>query len=294
MAESNRILILGASGLFGHKLWQRLGKKFPDTWATVRGSRADYDDFKIFQSDRIIYGSDLLIPNRLEEILNQTSPDVIINSVGITKRHLGDSTDSKRICDAIRLNSELPHAIAAWAKPREARVIHFSTDCVFDGKKGHYKETDLPTPTDLYGQTKFLGEPHEGEGRCFTLRSSFIGRELFNHTELLEWFLQQKGKKIRGFRQAIYSGIASWVLADIVGEIIEKHPHLNGLYQVASQQISKYDLLCQIRQIFNIQVEIEPDDNFVCKRNLDGSRFLAETGIEIPSWQKMLEGIVND
>lgn len=294
MPNPTRILILGGSGLIGHKLLQRLSRRFTDVWVTLRGQPSEYSTLKFLPKDRTLYGVDVLSADTLEQNLDQAKPDVLINCIGLTKRHLKDSGDAAGISRMVRLNSDLPHRLAAWARSHEARVIQLSTDCVFDGKKGRYSETDVPNASDLYGRTKALGELSAAEGRCLTIRSSFIGRELFYKTELVEWLLSEKGKKIKGFRQAIYSGLASWVLADLVGDLIEKHPDLMGLYHVASDPINKYDLLCRLKDAFDLDVEIAPDDTFVCKRDLAGGRLREATGFVSPPWTEMVKGIAND
>ncbi|MBI5139189.1 SDR family oxidoreductase [Candidatus Nomurabacteria bacterium] len=292
MANSKRILILGGSGMLGHKLWQRLRQHFPQTCTTLRGPYSNYAKLKFFDSPQVLYDTDLLTQNALETVLNRANPEVILNCVGITKRHIYNQTNPYSVAQAIRLNAELPHRISAWAKHKQARVIQFSTDCVFDGTKGNYKENDPCTALDIYGLSKTLGELNAEH--CLTIRSSFIGHELFHKTELLEWFLQQRGKSIQGFTQAIYSGLAVWVLADLVVDLIEKFQDLNGLYHVSSQPINKYELLCQMQEIFDINAIINKDDTVVCKRDLDGSKFSKITGFQAPSWPEMLKGIAKD
>jgi dTDP-4-dehydrorhamnose reductase len=111
---------------------------------------------------------------------------------------------------------------------------------------------------------------------------------------LLEWFLAQKGGVVRGFRRALYTGISNIYCADLVGEIIERWPHLQGLYQVASEVITKYDLLCLAREAYDINVEIEPDDSVEVRRNLDGDKFRRSTGIVTPSWRTMMNDLAAD
>jgi dTDP-4-dehydrorhamnose reductase len=283
-----RILILGGTGMFGHKLWQHLGARFPDTFVTVRKTRADYRRYRIFDDPRVIENIELSRQRYLLAVLNQAAPDVIVNCVAITKRH----QPALNPLPSIQLNAMLPHRLADWANANGARLISVSTDCVFDGKKGDYTEEDEPNAWDLYGRTKALGEI--ADGSTLTIRTSFIGRELNHGTELLEWFLQQSGGTVKGFRRALYSGVSTMYFAGIVGDIIEKFPHLRGLYQVASPVITKFDLLCLTRDAFGIDVGIEPDDTVILKRNLNGEKFRRATGIVVPSWREMMNGIVTD
>jgi dTDP-4-dehydrorhamnose reductase len=282
-----RILILGGTGMLGHKLWQRLSPRFPDTYVTVRKKRADYQRFGIFDDARVIENIDLSRQRYLLALLNQAAPDVIVNCVAITKRR-----QTLNPVSSIKLNAMLPHRLAAWANDNGGRVITISTDCVFDGQKGGYTEEDQPNAWDTYGRTKALGEVTYGN--TVTLRTSFIGRELTSGTELLEWFLQQAGRTIKGYRGALYSGMSTLYFADVIADIIGKFPQLSGLYQVASPVVTKYELLCLARDAFGIKVNIEPDDAIILKRNLNGEKFRRATGIIVPPWSTMMNDLAND
>lgn len=291
-----RILILGGTGMLGHELWRRLSKKFPDTWATVRtpdGASSPLDTLVPALNHQIVRDVDVADFARLHAVLDQVKPTVIINAVAVTKRNEGEKGDPSNIAHVLRINAELPHQLAIWAKPRNARVIHFSTDCVFNGERGGYRESDTPDATDLYGRSKLLGEIDEVEGNCLTLRTSLIGRELARKTELLEWFLSQKGKNVRGFRHAVFSGVATWVMADLISDLLEKHSNVKGVFQVAAEPIDKFTLLQLFNDAFQTGTTIAPEDQFVCKRNLDGSRFRNLTGWVAPSWADMVKGIAD-
>jgi dTDP-4-dehydrorhamnose reductase len=295
MAPSKKILILGCSGMLGYKFLQRLPGRLGggyEVFGTLRLAREKYPKVLEFAgtNTRILDRIDLLAPGGVPQVLGKVNPDVILNCIGLTKRHI-HGVDGER--QAVRINTELPHELALEVRKTGARLIHFSTDCVFDGKRGDYTEASMPDAEDVYGRSKAKGELTEPDGRCLTLRSSFIGKELQHKTELLEWFLSQRGKTIRGFNRAIYSGLATWVLGDLVADLILKFPNLAGLYQVASEPVSKYELLCLMRDAFGIDVTILLDDEFVSRRNLDGSRFRQATGFVAPSWPEMMKGIAN-
>ena len=165
------------------------------------------------------------------------------------------------------------------------RLIHISTDCVFSGRKGNYSEDDLPDPPDLYGRSKLLGEV-EGKN-CLTIRTSMIGRELKGTHGLLEWLLSQRDAQVRGFKRAIFSGFTTQALADTIEEIVSEHRGLNGVWHVAAEPITKFDLLTLVKQTYGLAVEIEPDEAFVCDRSLNGSRFNSATGFRSPSWPEL-------
>jgi dTDP-4-dehydrorhamnose reductase len=282
-----RILILGATGMLGHKLWQLLPQRFADTHATVR-SRPVLTGCRLFDDERVIAGVDAADFRVVAAVLDRLEPQVIVNCIAVTKRRKA----SDDAAASIALNALLPHRLAQWGAAHAARVIHFSTDCVFSGRTGGYSETSATDAEDLYGRTKALGEI-SGE-RTLTLRSSFIGRELANGTELLEWFLAQRGQRIKGYRQALYTGVSNIFMAHLVGDIIDRHPHLAGLYNLASEVLSKFELLSLARDAFGVDVAIDPDDGFVCRLNLDGSRLRQALGAAPPSWREMMAELAAD
>ena len=281
--SEGKILILGATGMLGHVMWQRLSQVFPDTFATIRHERREYRRFGIFEHGNIISGVDALEKDVVRGVLKGLRPAFVINCIGVTKRYITDANVTECIC----LNTELPHRLAQWCKPLGTRVLTFSTDCVFDGTRGNYKDTDSTNATDIYGKTKALGELRYEN--TLTIRSSFIGRELQNGTELLEWFLSQDGKQVSGFRKAMYSGITTLEMSRVVVDIIRNHSHLYGLYNVSGQKISKYDLLEKIRNHFDVDIDVVADDSVVCDRSLDSSEFRKITGYEPPEWDAALK-----
>lgn len=283
-----RIVILGATGMLGHKLWQRLSGRFADVHAVIRRPRADPINHGLFLDRPVVDGVDVSDFSALRKVLERLRPNVVINCVGVTKRREA-ATDP---VPSIALNGLLPHQLALWGQARQCRLIHFSTDCVFNGNAGGYTEDSLTDAEDLYGRTKALGET--AAPNALTLRSSFIGRELANGTELLEWFLAQRGRTIRGFREALYTGVSSIYLADLVAEILVRNPEISGLYNLASEVVSKYDLLCLAREKFGVEVKIEPDDAYVCKRDLNGSLLTSKLGCRPPPWARMMADLAAD
>ena len=147
-------------------------------------------------------------------------------------------------------------------------------------------ESDLPDPVDTYGRSKLLGEP--ATPGALTIRTSMIGRELATSHGLLEWFLAQSGGSVRGFTRAVFSGPTTPVLSRAIADIVERHEALDGLWHVSAEPIAKHDLLVQLRDAFELDVEIEPDDSVVIDRSLDSSRLRGATGFEAPSWPEMV------
>lgn len=277
-----KILILGGNGMIGHKVYQALRIVFDDTWVLLRQNLKDLKYKELFNFKKVIDGIDLKEFDRLSGILDDLDPDIIINSAGITIRRGVDIS----ISNTITINSALPHFLEEWINGKSGkRLIHFSTDCVFSGKIGAYSESSIPDAVDYYGKTKALGEVTGSQS--LTLRGSMIGRELANHTELLEWFLSQKGKTVNGFKNVIYSGITTVKMAEYVTKIITDFPLMSGLYNVSSVPISKYDLLKLFNENLDVRSEILINEDYHSKKDLISNRFYTETGFTIPEWKDL-------
>ena len=273
--------------MLGHKLWQTLAGRF-DAYATFRRRPAVYARFEIFDLARAVENVSAQDFDSVVRAVAKVQPEVVINCVGVVKQDAA----AKDPLTSIYINALFPHRLAEVCRAANARLIHLSTDCVFSGKRGSYAESDPSDAEDLYGKSKFLGEV-AGEG-CLTLRTSMIGRELAGSQGLLEWFLSQQGKSVRGFRQAIFSGFTTQALAEIIAWIIEEHTELQGVWHVAAEPISKFDLLTLIKDTAGLKIEIEPDDTFSCDRSLNAERFRQATGFVSPSWSDMISRLFQD
>ena len=276
-----KVLIFGGMGMLGHKVWQVFEPVF-DTWMTVRISVNQCMKFPFFNPSKVIENINANTFESVERVVNIVRPQVIINCIGIVKK----LKESESPIPAITINSLLPHWLEELSISYDIRLIHISTDCVFSGKKGNYNEEDLPDAYDLYGRTKLLGEV-TGKN-SLTIRTSMIGYELQRTVGFLEWFLSQRGKKIKGYKNAIFSGFTTSVLAEILSDIILNHPYLSGLYHVSSYPISKFELLNLIKKVFQLDIEIEPNEDFFCNRSLDFSKFRAKTNYYPPTWEEMV------
>ena len=280
-----KVLVLGAYGMLGHELVRRLNSDY-DVYATARSRNGL--KFDAIEENRIILGIDASNFQSIEKTVSNIQPDVIINCIGLIKQ-LSSSSDPLLM---MYLNSVFPHKCANVARDQGARLIHFSTDCIFSGKRGMYKTADASDAEDLYGKTKFFGEV--SYNNCLTIRSSIIGPELGTKNGLFEWFLSQRGGSIKGYRNAIYSGFTTLEMSRIVSTVIDKHPGLHGVCQVASSPISKFDLLSLINDRIDLGITIEPDYSFKCDRSLDGSEFNKATGYQPPSWPQMVDELAED
>ena len=276
-----RLLILGGSGMLGHQLWRGLHAQH-DTWVTLRRPVADFAVHNLFDEAKAIQFDDITDDTALERALGQAKPEAVINCVGLIKQR--DEASDEAL--TLRVNAEFPHRLAKRCGEAGARLIHFSTDCIFAGTKGNYTESDPSDAADLYGQSKHQGEV--ADAHSATLRTSVIGHELGTNLALLDWFLSQRGQAISGFTKAIYSGFTTLEMARIVDRILTQHPALSGVWHVASEPISKFALLQLCREKLGWEGVIEPNDEFVCDRSLNADRFNQATGYTPPSWEAMI------
>jgi dTDP-4-dehydrorhamnose reductase len=276
-----RVIVLGASGMLGHKLLQRLRSSF-DTAGTIQAAAPD-SILKNALSDTKLYCN--VEAGRLQSIadaIDDWRASIVLNCIGIIKQTQAASDP----IPSITINALLPHQLAALTASRKVKLIHFSTDCVFSGKGGNYREQDSPDPIDLYGRTKLLGEV-QAPG-ALTLRTSIIGHELRGHLGLIDWFVKQRGGQANGFAEARYSGLTTLALAEVVARVMQFHSDLNGLWHVSSDPISKFELLQIVNQIYGLSVQLTKDQAFVCDRSLNSSRFRTFVGWQPASWKDMI------
>ena len=278
-----KVLILGADGMIGHKIAQILHENEFEIFLNSR-SRSDilkklYPSCQIFKFD--------FLKSKIDNLLDEVNPDFIVNSAGITIRRGSENLDK-----AIILNSELPKKIDVWCNSNNKRQIHFSSDCIFTGGKGHYDDYDISDATDNYGKTKANGEVNSNF--TLTIRSSMIGREIFNKTELLEWVISNKNLKIKGFDKVIYSGVTTLWMSKILVKILREFNKLKGIYNISSEPISKHNLLKKINHYFDLNIDITNDPSISYNKSLNSNKFFRETDFEKPDWDEMLEELRED
>jgi dTDP-4-dehydrorhamnose reductase len=285
-----KIVVLGGAGMLGHKMFQTLRESFPGTFCTVREDvrKPPFGRVEMLQGGDVIPDVDVTNFAALEAVLSAFRPEYVVNCVGVIKQR----AEAVAPIPSIAINSLLPHKLAKMAARWGGRVIHFSTDCVFSGRRGSYTEEDLSDAEDLYGKSKYLGEA--AGDNALTLRTSIIGRELADHRSLLDWFLAQNRKTIRGYGRVIYSGVTTNYIAELVASIIGEHPELHGLYQAVSEPISKYDLLCLLRDAYRLDIRIEADDREVSDRSMKGEKLREAIAYECPPWPVLARQLAED
>ena len=282
-----RVLVIGTSGMLGSAVFKLFAESGGyELSGTVR-SESTKQYFPVEWHENIIAGIDILENESLTQVVESVKPDVVINCVGLIKQ-LAAANDPLVV---LPVNSMYPHRLAAICESSGARLIHISTDCVFDGSKGNYVESDRSDATDLYGMSKYIGEVNNRPG-TITLRTSIIGHELNSRDALLEWFLSQTGA-IQGFTRAIFSGLPTVELARVIRDYVIPKSELHGLYHVSATPISKFDLLSLVAKIYGKKIEIIPEGEFIIDRSLNSERFQTETGYSAPDWPALVEAMKN-
>lgn len=277
-----KILVLGGDGMLGHAALQFLGERH-DVACTLRGEREQYDEFPMFNGISCFNSVDVSVIGDVQAAVDSFEPDAVVNCVGIVKQR----PTAIEAIPSLEINALLPHRLALICQGRGARLVHVSTDCVFNGRKGKaYTEQDPSDAEDLYGKSKYLGEVHDSN--VITLRTSIIGFELSRNKSLLEWFLEQSGT-VKGFERALYTGFTTIELSRIIERLLCDFPDASGMYQVSSDAIDKYQLLKLFREHLGHPVNIELDSEFFCDRRLDSSKFRKEFNYQPPSWTKMVK-----
>ncbi|MFA5532000.1 MAG: SDR family oxidoreductase [Candidatus Shapirobacteria bacterium] len=278
-----KILILGINGMIGHKVFEVLSKyKNFEVFGTVK-KKSEFFDFKNVYEN--VYVDKI---ETIEKIIQKVKPKVVINCTGITKQ----SDQINNISKSIIINALFPHQLSDICKKNKIRLITFTTDCVFDGQKGSYKDNDLPTCHDVYGMTKYLGEIKDKKN-TLTLRTSIIGHELNSKIALLDWFLSQENT-VKGYKKAIFSGFTTLEFAKLLAEKIIPDETLNGLYQISVDPISKYDLLKIIADVYKKNIKIVVDETVKIDRSLNSDILRQKINYQPPKWKDLVVEMYND
>jgi dTDP-4-dehydrorhamnose reductase len=281
-----RVMVLGVTGMLGSTMFRRFAKR--DNIETIGTCRQVPDGLAETARSRIIEMVEADRFNSVERAICENQPNVVVNCIGVIKQL--ESANDPLV--AIEMNALFPHKIAALCAREGIRLVHISTDCVFSGTKGvPYKETDAPDADDLYGRTKLLGEVTQGT--AITIRTSIIGHELKQRLGLVEWFLSQTGT-VQGYTNALFSGLPTCELSDIILLNILPNTRLKGLYQVSSATISKFELLSLIGKQYATSTTIKPDDSIIVNKSLDSHRFHLAAGYTPPSWPELVRRMHQD
>ena len=278
------IYIFGLNGMLGYQIANTLAKNKQFNLRGLSNSKVNENlfasQFKIDQKINIINFK------KVKTILKKFKPNFVINCVGIVKQN----SDAENLKKLYLINSNFPKNLEKASKLLKFKIIHFSTDCVFDGKKGNYTEKNKLNATDHYGISKIMGEIKSKN--CLTIRTSIIGHEIKKKKQgLLEWFLMQK-KSCYGFRRCFFSGLTTNELSKFVEKVLLKKVFINGLIHVHSKKISKYLLLKKISTIYKKKIRINSSLVPQIDRPLTSTK--NKKFYKTPSWNKMIKEMYNE
>lgn len=264
-----KILVLGAGGMAGHMIALRLAELGNDVIGLARGKL----DFCVSIT------ADVTDEKTLKEILDEGKFDVIVNAVGILPKSIEANP-----ANGIWINAYFPHFLAGMTAGTKTKIIHLSTDCVFSGHDGgKYKENDLPTARDYYGQSKMLGELNDEKN--LTFRTSIVGPDINkNGVGLFNWFMKQESD-VKGFINALWTGVTTLTLADAIYAAAKDN--LTGLYHLVNNQpINKFELLKLFNSVRKKSIEIIPEDDYIVDKSLLNTR--TDFDFTVPSYAEMV------
>jgi dTDP-4-dehydrorhamnose reductase len=200
---------------------------------------------------------DISCRSQVRVILERFKPDVVINCVGLVK--------SREVPEAafVEVNALGPWQLRYECDHIGAKLLQVSTDCVFGGKLKYpatYNENHSPTPIDIYGKSKLLGEAGH-----VNIRSSFIG---YGKYGLLQWLTTTSLQVIQGYTNAMWSGLTTPVLAKLLLHIATNIDTMPALTHIHGEYVSKYALLGMLNKRFNLGKVIVPVEKPVINRCL--------------------------
>ena len=282
-AGKQKILLFGCNGMLGHKVLQNLSLDFKIIGTIKKKNNNSLNSYDLIKDINV---KDF---NKIENLIKAINPTYVINCTGIIKQKL----EKKNYSDLKTINYSFPLFLDKLTKKYRFKQIHFSTDCVFDGKKGNYNEKSSRNAKDKYGKYKALVEERI-KNNTLIIRTSIIGHEIDGKKlSLLEWFLKNK-KKVFGYSFAFFSGLTTLELSKILKKIIENKKFHKGLYNIASVKISKYHLLQKINKIYNLKKKIIKNNKFKIDRSLNPSKFNRKFKIQISSWDNQILEMFKD
>jgi dTDP-4-dehydrorhamnose reductase len=284
--SASRILVVGANGMLGHQAIRVLAPDF-EVWGACRHPQ-DLPDLGV-PPERMLGGLDATKADSAYGLIERVRPDLVLNAVGIVKQR----EQATAAIPSIWVNSLWPHLLADACATSGARMVHVSTDCVFSGARGQYVESDVADEFDLYGRSKLLGEVTD-RNNVVTLRTSMVGWQLGEPTGLVAWFAAHRNERLKGFTKAVFSGLTTRALTEVIRDVLLPDSSLFGLWHVSADPIDKYTLLAELAGHLGWVVELSPVDEPVIDRSLDSTRFRERTGWTPPSWDEMLEELARE
>lgn len=279
--NKNKILIFGSNGLLGNTIFMYFLDKKINTVGVVRNPEKCILKSKNYLISKSLFRSKNLNKKEIVNIIKKIKPNYVINAIGLTK--------NKRLNENLfyLINGKFPKFLSSIAKKNKFKLIHFSTDCVYDGSKGNYSENSIFSARDIYGNSKISGEINNKN--TVTLRTSMVGHSEYYENGLLEWFLNQK-KQIKGFMRMYFTGPTALEIAKIIEKYIINEKIIKyGLYNIGAKKISKYSLLHKFKKIYKKNIKIKRDFKVKIDRSLNLSKFITKTKYKLISWEKLIK-----
>jgi len=285
-----KILVTGASGLLGANVALEAAMAGHTVFGVTNRSPLRTQEFTVLTAN-------LLEAGGIDRLLEQTQPDWVIHCAALA--NLEESEKDPAL--AHRLNSELPGILAEACRKGGARLLHVSTDAVFDGQKGNYTEADAPNPPNVYAQTKLDGERAVAQANPDALiaRVNLFGFSPTGRRSLAEFFLYNlmDGKRVNGFTDMFFCPMLVNDIAPIFFKMLDGG--LTGLYHVFSSEcLSKYDFGVRIAARFGLDagliapVSVEAG-GLVAQRSpnlrMSVAKLAADLGEELPTVSGMLD-----
>lgn len=236
----NRILITGGSGLLGSNISKLAISKF-NVFAT-------YNKRKISMNDAYLFQIDLTKKEHLGK-MEQIKPDFIIHCAALTNVDYCE----KHPNEAYNQNVLASINIAEIAKKTRAYLIHISTDSIFNGTKGNYKENDIPNPINAYGRTKLEAEQKISSIHPYSciVRTNIYGWNKINKFSLTEWMLNKliNNEELPALKDIYFSPI---LVNDFIKTLFElQERNYRGIIHIAgSESCSKLDFAYMIAEVF--------------------------------------------
>lgn len=284
-SNNHKILILGCEGLIGNQICEKFIKlKNYNVSGTITGINPKLKKYNNTKKLKIINNFKISIKNidKKIQIIQNLNPKYVINCIGITKKlaHLNK-------LNTLLVNSLFPYLLRKKLK-KETKIIHISSDCVFDGVHGNYSEVSKDYTNDFYGLSKKFGE-YKKFKNLINIRTSVIGNEVSSKNGLLNWFLNQKSE-ITGFKNVFFSGLTTNEFAKIVADIFNQNKLYNKrLIHIGGTKISKYQLLKILNSIYKKKIKIKISKKERLDRSLNSMYFYKKFNYKPKTWNALIK-----
>ncbi len=245
-----RLLITGASGLLGLNVALEAARKHEVIGITRKALSGT--PFAVLQSD-------MTSPGSVDVIFERVRPEAVIHCAAIADVDLCEREPAL----ARQTNAELPARIAEACLRWRARLVHISTDAVFDGTKaGCYTEMDAPNPTGTYAISKLQGEQAVRSLDPFAIvaRVNFYGWSLTGNRSLAEFFFGNlsQGHSVSGFTDVTFCPMLANHVGILLLQMLEAGLH--GLYHVVGPDaLTKFQFGVELAREFGLdERQIQP------------------------------------